>query len=145
MIGEAHTKGPGAVVGGEGALGGAHKAVVVVALEMELPSRTDAEVEADAACQTSVETVVIAFDEAVSVALERTGVVSHIDVAVAPLGEPVGHVTSKHEVDAHVLAAYREVAHKGELEVEVAIICAVHVGIVDILDVEVGDVVLRDE
>ena len=145
MIGEAHAEGPGAVVNGEGALGSAHEAVVVVALEMELPSGADTEVEANAASQTGIETVVIALDEAVSVALERTGVVGHIDIAVTPLSEPVSHIATKHEVDAHILTAHRKVTHEGKLKVEVAIICAVDIGDVDILDVEVGDVVLRNE
>ena len=145
MIGEAHAEGPGAVVSGEGVLGSAHEAVVVVALEMELPSGADTEVEANAASQTGVETVVIALDEAVSVALEGTGVVGHIDIAVTPLSEPVSHIAAKHEVDAHILAAHRKVTHEGKLEVKVAIISAVDIGDVDILDVEVGDIVLRNE
>lgn len=145
MIGEAHAEGPGAVVGGKGALGSAHEAMVVVALEMELPCGADTEVEANAASQTCIETVVKALNEAVSVTLERTGVISHIDIAVTPLGEPIGHIATKHEVDAHILASHRKVAHEGKLKVEVAIICAVDIVGFDVLDVKVGDIVLRNQ
>lgn len=153
LIRHTHTEGPGAVEGLVGlaesvhALGGADEAVVVVAFEEETPSGSHAEFEAEAASQAGVEAVVgegaiIGLHKMVSVAGPGALIARDIDIALAPLSRPEASIAASHEMDADSLAAEGEVGHDGELEVEVLVIGGVGTLIVEILDIEVGAVVL---
>lgn len=153
LICHTHAEGPGAVEGLVGlaesvhALGGADEAVVVVAFEEEAPSGSHAEFEAEAASQAGVEAVVgegaiFGLHEMISVAGPGALIAGDVDIALTPLSSPETSIAASHEMDADSLAAEGEVGHDGELEVEVLVIGGVGALIVEILDIEVGAVVL---
>ena len=85
MIGGTHAERPGTVIGLIGALSGADKAMIVIALKMQLPSGAHAKTEAKTASQTGIKAVVITLYKVVCIANERTGIISHIHIAVTPL------------------------------------------------------------
>ena len=153
LICHTHAEGPGAVEGLVGlaesvhALGGADEAVVVVAFEEETPSGSHAEFEAEAASQAGVEAVVgegviFGLHEMISVAGPGALIAGDVDIALTPLSSPETSIAASHEMDADSLAAEGEVGHDGELEVEVLVIGGVGTLKVEILDIEVGAVVL---
>lgn len=153
LICHTHAEGPGAVEGLVGlaesvhTLGGADEAVVVVAFEEEAPSGSHAEFEAEAASQASVEAVVgegaiFGLHEMISVAGPGALIAGDVDIALTPLSSPETSIAASHEMDADSLAAEGEVGHDGELEVEVLVIGGVGALKVEILDIEVGAVVL---
>ena len=113
MIGRAHAECPSTVKGLIRGLSGADEAVIVVTFEMQLPSGTYAQTQANAACQTCVKAVVVAFHKMIGITHKGTGVVGHLHIAMTPLRQPVGRKAAKHKVDAHIFATHRQVGHQG--------------------------------